>query len=277
MSAYSMMNFDKTLPKYRSKIDISPKLVRLGISQKLNPFAKYGTTESIMTTPTILVVEDEPAINELIVNTLELASFHAIQAFDTKSAYVAVVDHKPDLILLDWMMPFGESGIDFALRLKKDPTTADIPIIMLTAKGEEDNKVYGLDTGVDDYMTKPFSTRELVSRVKAVLRRVHGNGSEQTMSVGSLTINTASQRVMSGDEEVSMSSTEYRLLLFFVSHAERAYTRAQILDAVWGGNVYIDERTVDVHIRRLRNLLKPYGADGFIQTVRGTGYRFSEK
>ncbi|UTO04599.1 phosphate regulon transcriptional regulator PhoB [Moraxella sp. FZLJ2107] len=230
-----------------------------------------------MSTPTILVVEDEPAISELIVNTLELADFQAVQAFDTHAAAVAVVDTKPALILLDWMMPFGESGIDFAKRLKKDATTADIPIIMLTAKGEEDNKVLGFDIGVDDYITKPFSTRELVSRVKAVLRRVHGVGNEQRTSIGNLVIDAAGQRVMANDTEIAMSSTEYRLLLFFINHAERAYTRAQILDGVWGGNVYIDERTVDVHIRRLRNLLKPYGADAYIQTVRGTGYRFSDK
>ena len=225
----------------------------------------------------ILVVEDEPAINELIANTLELSDFSVVQAFDTQGAYIAVVDEAPDLILLDWMMPHGESGIDFARRLKKNPTTADIPIIMLTAKGEEDNKVYGLDAGADDYITKPFSTRELISRIKAVLRRTDAGMGKESMQVGNLTINTASQRVMADGEEVVMSSTEYRLLCFFVTHAERAYTRAQILDAVWGGNVYIDERTVDVHIRRLRKLLAPFGADTLIQTVRGTGYRFSDQ
>ncbi len=225
----------------------------------------------------ILVVEDEPAISELIVGTLELADFEAAQAFDTSSAFLKIIDDKPDLILLDWMMPHGESGIDLARRLKKDTATQDIPIIMLTAKGEEDNKVFGLDAGADDYITKPFSTRELISRVKAVLRRTHGIGTEQQMQAGNLTINTASQRVMAGDTEVQLSSTEYRLLCFFATHAERAYTRTQMLDAVWGSNVYIDERTVDVHIRRLRKLLKPHGAEQLIQTVRGTGYRFSVK
>ncbi|OAV00589.1 MULTISPECIES: phosphate regulon transcriptional regulator PhoB [Moraxella] len=225
----------------------------------------------------ILVVEDEPAINELITGTLDLSDFDVVQAYDTQGAYVAVVDEKPDLILLDWMMPHGESGIDFARRLKKNPATADIPIIMLTAKGEEDNKVYGLDAGVDDYITKPFSTRELISRVKAVLRRTGIDMGKELMQAGNLSINTASQRVMAGDAEITMSSTEYRLLCFFVTHSERAYTRTQILDAVWGGNVYIDERTVDVHIRRLRKLLAPFKADTLIQTVRGTGYRFSDK
>lgn len=225
----------------------------------------------------ILVVEDEPAINELIASTLELADFQVVQAFDIQGAYLAVVEQLPDLILLDWMMPHGESGIDFVRRLKKTPNTDEIPIIMLTAKGEEDNKVYGLDAGVDDYITKPFSTRELVSRINAVLRRLGGGDKKGVLQVANLTINTVSQRVMAGDDEIVMSSTEYRLLCFFVSHAERAYTRTQILDAVWGSNVYIDERTVDVHIRRLRKLLMPFGADRLIQTVRGTGYRFSDK
>lgn len=147
----------------------------------------------------------------------------------------------------------------------------------MTAKGEENNKVLGLDTGADDYITKPFSTRELVSRIKAVLRRVHDLGGERIIRVGDLSINVASKRVTAGDEEIFMSNTEYRLLCFFMSHTERAYTRAQILDAVWGNNVYIDERTVDVHIRRLRNLLKPYHVAHLVQTVRGTGYRFSVK
>ncbi len=230
-----------------------------------------------MSTAKILVVEDEPAISELIVSTLTVAGFDTVQAFDTSSAYMHIIDDRPDLILLDWMMSYGESGIDLTRKLKKDPATLDIPIIILTAKGEENNKVLGLDTGADDYITKPFSTRELVSRIKAVLRRVHDLGGERIICVGDLSINVASKRVTAGDEEIFMSSTEYRLLCFFMSHTERAYTRAQILDAVWGNNVYIDERTVDVHIRRLRNLLKPYHVAHLVQTVRGTGYRFSVK
>lgn len=230
-----------------------------------------------MSTAKILVVEDEPAISELIVSTLTVAGFDTVQAFDTSSAYMHIIDDRPDLILLDWMMSYGESGIDLTRKLKKDPATLDIPIIILTAKGEENNKVLGLDTGADDYITKPFSTRELVSRIKAVLRRVHDLGGERIIRVGDLSINVASKRVTAGDEEIFMSSTEYRLLCFFMSHTERAYTRAQILDAVWGNNVYIDERTVDVHIRRLRNLLKPYHVAHLVQTVRGTGYRFSVK
>lgn len=226
--------------------------------------------------PTILVVEDEPAISELIVTTLEFADFDALQAYDVPSAHALVVDKHPDLILLDWMLPHGQSGIDLARRLKKDEATAHIPIIMLTAKGEEDNKVYGLDNGADDYITKPFSTRELISRIKAVLRRV-GVSNDKMLEVGGLSIDTSSQRVMVGDSQITMSSTEYRLLHFFMSHAERVYTRSQLLDHVWGGNVYIDERTVDVHIRRLRKVLAPFGVDGLIQTVRGTGYRFSDK
>ncbi|OOR92892.1 phosphate regulon transcriptional regulatory protein PhoB [Moraxella caviae] len=229
-----------------------------------------------MPVPKILVVEDEPAISELIITTLEFADFEAVAAFDVPSAHAAVIDENPDLILLDWMLPNGQSGIDLARRLKKDDSTANIPIIMLTAKGEEDNKVYGLDAGADDYITKPFSTRELVSRIKAVLRRT-GSINEKPVGAGKLTIEPASQRVMVGNQEITMSSTEYRLLYFFMTHIDRVYTRAQILDQVWGGNVYIDERTVDVHIRRLRKVLEPFGVSGFIQTVRGTGYRFSEK
>lgn len=225
----------------------------------------------------ILIIEDEPAINELIASTLLLSDFVVLQTYDTHNAYLALVETMPDLILLDWMMPHGESGIDFVRRLKTNPSTADIPIIMITAKGEESNKIYGLDTGADDYITKPFSTRELVSRVKAVLRRSGSFSGMQVLQVGNLAIHTASQRVMVDDQVVAMSSTEYRLLCFFANHAERVYTRAQILDAVWGGNIYIDERTIDVHIRRLRKILAPFGADTLIQTVRGTGYRFSDR
>lgn len=220
----------------------------------------------------ILVVEDEPAIGELIASTLEGADFLVCHVLGVYEATTSIIEDKPDLIVLDWMLSRGESGLDLVNRLKKDDTTKDIPIIMLTAKGEEDNKVRGLEAGVDDYITKPFSTRELVSRVKAVLRRTHGI--KPVVCAGRLCINTASQRIMVGEEEVMMSSTEYRLLLFFMTHPDSFYSRTQLLDGVWGSNVYIDERTIDVHIRRLRKVLSPFGVDGFVQTVRGFGYRF---
>ncbi|STZ62749.1 Phosphate regulon transcriptional regulatory protein phoB [Moraxella lacunata] len=225
--------------------------------------------------PTILIVEDEPAINELIATTLQMADFETVSAYDVKTAHRQIVDARPDLMILDWMLPQGTSGLDFCRLLKKDSSTDDIPIIMLTAKGEEDNKVLGLDAGADDYMTKPFSTKELVSRVKAVLRR--SMPTDKVLSVGELCLDDKSQRVSVAESPVAVSSTEYKLLKFFMTHPERVYSRSQILDHVWGGNVYIDERTIDVHIRRLRRVLAPHGVDGLIQTVRGTGYRFSNQ
>lgn len=225
--------------------------------------------------PTILIVEDEPAINELIATTLEMADFETVSAYDVQTAHRLIVDRRPDLMILDWMLPQGTSGVDFCRLLKKDSSTDDIPIIMLTARGEEDNKVTGLDAGADDYMTKPFSTKELVSRVKAVLRR--SAPMDRVLMVGTLSLDDKSQRVSVADTPVAVSSTEYKLLKFFMSHPERVYSRSQILDHVWGGNVYIDERTVDVHIRRLRKVLAVHGVDGLIQTVRGTGYRFSSQ
>jgi two-component system phosphate regulon response regulator PhoB len=175
------------------------------------------------------------------------------------------------------MLPNGLSGIDLCRRLKKDEMLSEIPIIMLTAKGEEDNKVQGLDAGADDYITKPFSTRELVSRIKAVLRRSSALSGEKPIDVGGLSLDPASQRVSANNKAVDIGPTEYRLLAFFMSHPERAYTRTQLLDQVWGGNVYVEDRTIDVHIRRLRKVLEPFGFADYIQTVRGTGYRFSNK
>ena len=223
----------------------------------------------------ILIVEDEPAISEMIVMTLEMAGFECLQAADIPEAHQQVVDHRPALILLDWMLPGEKSGIDFCRMLKKDELLSEIPVIMLTAKSEEDNKVFGLDAGVDDYITKPFSTRELVSRIKAVLRRSNALSADKPIEIGNLSLDAKSQRVTADNKTVELGPTEYRLLAFFMSHPERAYTRAQLLDQVWGSNVYIEDRTIDVHIRRLRKLLQPYDCDTLIQTVRGTGYRFS--
>jgi two-component system phosphate regulon response regulator PhoB len=223
----------------------------------------------------ILIVDDEPAIREMVMMTLEMAGFESLQAADISEAHQQVVDHRPALILLDWMLPGDKSGIDFCRMLKNDEMLAEIPVIMLTAKSEEDSKVHGLDAGADDYMTKPFSTRELISRIKAVLRRSSALSSDRLIEIGALSLNPKSQRVTANDQVIDLGPTEYRLLAFFMSHPERAYTRPQLLDQVWGGNVYIEDRTIDVHVRRLRKLLKPFGCHTFIQTVRGTGYRFS--
>ena len=223
----------------------------------------------------ILIVEDEPAIREMIVMTLEMAGFDSLQAADVSEAHQQVVDHRPALILLDWMLPGDKSGIDFCRLLKNDELLAEIPVIMLTAKSEEDSKVHGLDAGADDYMIKPFSTRELISRIKAVLRRSNALSSDKPIEIGNLSLDPKSQRVTAAGKVVDVGPTEYRLLAFFMSHPERAYTRTQLLDQVWGGNVYIEDRTIDVHIKRLRTLLRPHQCDTLIQTVRGTGYRFS--
>ena len=182
----------------------------------------------------------------------------------------------PDLVLLDWMLP-SVTGIELARRLKRDETTNEVPIIMLTAKSEEDNKIQGLDVGADDYITKPFSTRELISRIKAVLRRASSVAAEKAIEVEGLCLDPVSHRISADDYPVDMGPTEYRLLEFFMSHQERAYSRTQLLDQVWGANVYVEDRTIDVHIRRLRKALAPFDYDRFIQTVRGTGYRFSVK
>lgn len=222
----------------------------------------------------ILIVDDEAAIREMISIALDLAGYNCIEAEDALQAHHLVVDERPALILLDWMLP-GMSGIELARRLKRDESTREIPIIMLTARGEEDHKVQGLDAGADDYLTKPFSTRELASRIKAVLRRSNVLHQESAIEAEGLKLDPVSHRVSADDKLVEMGPTEYRLLAFFMSHPERAYTRTQMLDQVWGGNVYVEDRTIDVHIRRLRKALEPFGYDRFIQTVRGTGYRFS--
>lgn len=222
---------------------------------------------------TILVVEDEVAIRDMIGMSLERAGFRWLGAGSVEEARSSLADNAPDLILLDWMLP-GASGLDFARQLRRDETNSDLPVIMLTARDAEEDMIRGLEGGVDDYLTKPFSTRELIARIKTVLRRA-GVGAESPVSLGPLTLEPASHRVRAGDEPVDLGPTEYRLLKFFMQHPERVYTREQLLDRVWGRNVYIDDRTVDVHIRRLRKALEPHNAAGLIQTVRGAGYRFS--
>ena len=227
------------------------------------------------TTRKILIVDDEAPIREMIVVALEMAGYQCLEAEDGKQAHAITIDQKPDLILLDWMLP-GVTGIELARRLKRDELTASTPIIMLTAKGEEDNKIQGLESGADDYITKPFSPRELVARLKAVLRRTQTAGQNEPIEVQGVMLDPISHRVSIDGSPADMGPTEYRLLQFFMTHQERAYTRSQLLDHVWGGNVYVEERTVDVHIRRLRKALGQ-GHEKLIQTVRGTGYRFSIK
>ncbi len=222
----------------------------------------------------VLIVEDEPSIRDMVAFALRKAGMEAIHAADARSAQSAVGDQIPDLILLDWMLP-GMSGIDLARRLRRDDLTRDIPIIMLTARGEETDRVNGLDAGVDDYVVKPFSARELIARIRAVMRRSHGEDTEGVIEIAGLRMDSAAHRVFVGDQIVTIGPTEYRLLHFFMTHPERVYSRSQLLDHVWGGGVYVEERTVDVHIRRLRMTLTPHAMDAYVQTVRGSGYRFS--
>ncbi|MCW8195630.1 phosphate regulon transcriptional regulatory protein PhoB [Proteobacteria bacterium 005FR1] len=229
-----------------------------------------------MANKTILIVDDEAAIRDMLRVALEMADYRCLEAEDAGQAHSLIIDENPDLILLDWMLPHT-SGIELARRLKRDEVTAKIPIIMLTAKGEEDNKVQGLEVGADDYITKPFSPRELVARLKAVLRRAGPGEEAEPIVVNGLCLDPSSHRVTINDQPVQIGPTEYRLLEFFLTHQERVYTRSQLLDHVWGGNVYVEERTVDVHIRRLRKALTLDGHERYVQTVRGTGYRFSTK
>jgi two-component system phosphate regulon response regulator PhoB len=224
----------------------------------------------------ILVVEDEPAIQELIAANLSRAGHTVLRAADAETAARIVREALPDLILLDWMLP-GMSGIDFARRLRADARTRDIPIIMLTARGDERDKVAGLETGADDYITKPFSPRELVARIKAVLRRRAPQATEDPVDLGGLRLDPTTHRVSGGEHAITLGPTEFRLLHFFMTHPERVHSRAQLLDQVWGDHVFVEERTVDVHIRRLRGALEPNGFDHLIQTVRGAGYRFSRE
>jgi len=222
----------------------------------------------------ILIVEDEAAIRDMVAFAVTRSGMQAVHAADARAAQEAIMQRVPDLILLDWMLP-GLSGLEFARRLRREEMTRDVPIIMLTARGEENDRVGGLEAGVDDYVIKPFSTRELMARVKAVMRRTRAEAEDGNVELGGLRIDGPAHRVYASDTPIAIGPTEYRLLYFFMTHAERVYSRSQLLDQVWGGNVYVEERTVDVHIRRLRKTLEPHALDGLIQTVRGSGYRFS--
>lgn len=226
----------------------------------------------------ILIVDDEPAIRDMVAFALRKGDFEPVQAGDAREAQAAIADRIPDLILLDWMLP-GTSGLELARRWRREALTREVPIIMLTARGEENDRVGGLEAGVDDYVVKPFSARELLARIRAVMRRAREDEEDGSVSAGALRIDGAAHRVFAcigGEEQpVPIGPTEYRLLHFFMTHPERVYSRTQLLDHVWGGSVYVEERTIDVHIRRLRKTLEPAGLDAMVQTVRGAGYRFS--
>ena len=223
---------------------------------------------------TILLVDDEAAIRDMLAIALEAAAYNVLQAENAQQAHACIIDRHPDLVLLDWMMP-GTTGLELLRRLKRDELTEKIPVIMLTAKAEEDSKISGLDAGADDYIAKPFSPRELISRVKAVLRRIGREELKDAIIVDQMRFDPLSHRVSIADKDINLGPTEYRMLQFFLTHQERVYSRDQILDYVWGGNAYLDERTVDVHIRRLRKAISVAGHDNYVQTVRGAGYRFS--
>ena len=223
---------------------------------------------------TILVVEDEPAIQELITFNLEQSGYNAMRAVDAEQAIEIVRDELPDLVLLDWMLP-GMSGAEFARRLRSDRRTREVPIIMLTARAEEQDKLAGLEYGADDYVTKPFSPRELNARIRALLRRRAPHATDDAVEAGGLSLDPASHRVHGHGKLLALGPTEFRLLHFLMTHPERVYSRTQLLDQVWGDHVFVEERTVDVHIRRLRKALESTGHDKLIDTVRGAGYRFS--
>jgi two-component system phosphate regulon response regulator PhoB len=222
----------------------------------------------------ILVVEDEPAIQELIAANLQHAGHRVLRAYDAEEAIRLVRETLPDVVLLDWMLP-GMSGIQFARRLRSEERTRDLPIIMLTARGEEHDKVSGLEAGADDYLTKPFSPRELLARIKAVLRRRAPQMTEDLIEIEGLRLDPVTHRIFGDGKPLDLGPTEFRLLHFFMTHTERVHSRTQLLDQVWGDHVFVEERTVDVHIRRLRASLELSGHDRLIQTVRGSGYRFS--
>ncbi|GAB3530848.1 phosphate regulon transcriptional regulatory protein PhoB [Photobacterium proteolyticum] len=224
----------------------------------------------------ILVVEDEAPIREMLCFVLEQKGYEAIEAEDYDTALEKICEPYPELVLLDWMLP-GGSGINLIKHLKRDEMTRQIPVVMLTARGEEEDKVRGLEVGADDYITKPFSPKELMARLKAVMRRVSPTSLDDVIDVHGLKLDPVSHRVTSNEEPLDMGPTEFKMLHFFMTHQERVYSREQLLNNVWGTNVYVEDRTVDVHIRRLRKALETGGHDKMVQTVRGAGYRFSTR
>ena len=223
---------------------------------------------------TILIVEDEPGIQEVLRFNLNQHGHDTLVAGDGERAWAMLREVMPDVLLVDWMLP-GMSGIDLTRKVRADSRLKDLPIIMLTARAEERDKILGLDSGADDYLSKPFSPRELLARIKAVLRRRAPQMTETAVEIGSLCLDPVGHRVTGGEQAIDLGPTEFRLLHFFMTHPERVYSRSQLLDHVWGDHVFVEERTVDVHIRRLRSALEPSGHDDLIQTVRGSGYRLS--
>ena len=221
----------------------------------------------------ILVIEDEPAVREMLFYTLNKADFEVCEASSGEVALDIIKKYNIDLILLDWMLP-GQAGIEISKKLRSMTETKNIPIIMLTAKSEESDKILGLDSGADDYITKPFSPKELIARIKAILRRAAPQTNSDIVSLGNIVLNPITHKVNDGDSELELGPTEFKLLHFFMTHPDRVYSRSQLLDLVWGRNIYVEERTVDVHILRLRKSFKSDGSK-YIQTVRGVGYRFS--
>ncbi len=237
-----------------------------------------GLQGAVMNAPmqTILVVEDETDLREMVADSLELAGYRVLQAASATEARRHTDASIPDLVLLDWMLP-DTSGINWLRQLRRSGRFPGLPVIMLTARGEISDRVTGLDSGADDYLVKPFSLKELQARIRAQLRKKQGLGDQEQYTVGDLVLDVAMHRVTSGGDEIALGPTEFRLLQYFVTHPERVYTRSQLLDSVWGQQVFIEERTVDVHIRRLRKALEPHGKADLIQTVRGSGYRFSPR
>lgn len=232
--------------------------------------------QAVMPGKQILIVEDEKPIRDMIAFGLRRAGYDVAEAADVGEARVRIADRRPDLLLVDWMLP-DMSGLELTRQLRRNKDLQEVPIIMLTARADESDKVTGLEGGADDYVTKPFSPRELVARINAVLRRSLPGGADEVIEAGGLSLDQAGHRVTAGERSIALGPTEYRLLSFFMTHTERVYSRGQLLDLVWGGNVYVEERTVDVHIRRLRKALEETGHDRFVQTVRGAGYRFSTR
>ncbi|MBA0218211.1 phosphate response regulator transcription factor PhoB [Pectobacterium brasiliense] len=224
----------------------------------------------------ILVVEDEAPIREMVCFVLEQNGYQPVEAEDYDSAVTQLSEPFPELVLLDWMLP-GGSGLQFIKHMKREALTRDIPVMMLTARGEEEDRVRGLEVGADDYITKPFSPKELVARIKAVMRRISPMAVEEMIEMRGLSLDPSSHRVTTEEHALDMGPTEFKLLHFFMTHPERVYSREQLLNHVWGTNVYVEDRTVDVHIRRLRKALETSGHDKMVQTVRGTGYRFSTR
>ncbi|MEY4760264.1 MAG: hypothetical protein RLZZ200_120 [Pseudomonadota bacterium] len=239
----------------------------------LPPLQKHERT---MTPRQILIVEDEKPIRDMIAFALKRAGYDVQEAGDCRTARSLLADHRPDLLLSDWMLP-DMSGLELTRQLKRDAATRELPVILLTARSAEGDKIAGLEGGADDYITKPFSPRELLARIQAVLRRSAGQAGEERIGLEGLELDKASHRVSVGERTIALGPTEYRMLEFFMSHPDRVYSREQLLDRIWGGNVYVEERTIDVHIRRLRKALEDSGHDRLVQTVRGAGYRFSAK